>query len=552
MDCLFERRNMVFIRKCSYGVVLNLGVAPSDTIPGVRPEELASRIESLAPGPERDRAIELLESLRRQREENPLYFYNHPDLSDMPQHEKQMTFHSLRTKIKCFFGGNQSGKTTAGLADDLIQACDEDVLPEHLKQFKKFKPPFFCRIYAPSLAVLEFTIFEKIKELVPKSQLVGEKWDKAFDKQLQVLRFKNGSMFSFKTYLQDPFTAGGVTIHRVHYDEEPPREHRVEGRFRIARYGGDEIFTLTPLKGLSWANDELWEERGKPLDSTDSYFINEELSLGTVVVDMDDNPYLGEQEKKDALRGLSEQELDARKRGRFVHFSGLIYDDFEPDEHIIDGRQYFGDAEGSIRIPDTANVIQGIDPGLRNRAAVLFTFLTSDDTMYVYDELYEQGKTVAEVAEQIHKLNTMYQVLPIYTVIDPAARNKNHQTGRSDQMEYADHAILTIPGQNAVEAGINRVRERLQRKKLFIFNNCTNLIKEFKRYRWREAPRTGEDGKPLPMKVDDHALDCLRYIVMSRPFVKEVEEQRHETQLQRAMRIDQEREADPIAPAILR
>jgi hypothetical protein len=54
------------------------------------------------------------------------------------------------------------------------------------------------------------------------------------------------------------------------------------------------------------------------------------------------------------------------------------------------------------------------------------------------------------------------------------------------------------------------------------------------------------------MKVDDHALDCLRYIVMSRPFVKEVEEQRHETQLQRAMRIDQEREADPIAPAILR
>jgi phage terminase large subunit-like protein len=514
-------------------------------------EQLARTIESLQPGPERDRAVELLESLRRQREENPLYFYNHPTLSEKPQHEKQMIFHALQTIIKCFFGGNQSGKTTAGLADDLIQAVDESVLPDHLKPFKRFTPPFQCRIYAPSLAVLELTIFEKLKELVPKSQLVGERWEAAFDKQLQLLRFKNGSMFQFKTYLQDPFTAGGVTIHRVHYDEEPPRDHRVEGRFRIARHGGDELFTLTPLKGLSWANDELWEERGEPQDDTESFFINETLSIGTVVVDMDDNPYLGEQEKINALRGLSDQELDARKRGRFVHFSGLIYDDFDPEEHIIDERELFDDTEGRLLIPQPSNVIEGIDPGMRNRAAVLFAYLTPSDTMVVFDELYEQGKTVAEVSEQIHKLNTMYQVLPIYTVIDPAARNKNHQTGRSDQMEYADHGILTIPGQNAVEAGINRVRERLQHKKLFITSNCVHLIKEFTKYRWRDAPRTGEDGKPIPMKVDDHALDCLRYIVMSRPYTPEIEKERKETQLQKVMRLDQERAAGSGVPSIL-
>lgn len=509
---------------------------------GLNEEQLLATIEALPAGPDRQRANELLQALRQQRVQNPLYFYNHPTLGSKPPHEKQLTFHSLKTKVKCFFGGNQSGKTTAGLADDLIQAVDENVLPEHLKQYKKFPPPFHCRIYAPSLSVLELTIFEKIKELVPVDQLAGGKWEKAYDKQLQVLRFRNGSSFQFKTYLQDPFTAGGVTIHRVHYDEEPPREHRIEGRFRIARYGGDELFTLTPLKGLSWANDELWEERGKDQTGKDSFFINDELSIGTVVVDMDDNPYLGEDEKADALRGLSEQELDARKRGRFVHFSGLIYDDFDPDDHVIP----------AFPFPENINVIEGIDPGMRNRCAVLFSFITPDDTMYIFDELYLQGKTVQEVATEIHKLNTMHQVLPIYTVIDPAARNKNHQTGRSDQMEYADHAILTIPGQNAVEAGINRVRERLQNKKLYIFDNCTNLIKEFKRYRWREAPRTGEDGKPIPMKVDDHALDCLRYIVMSRPFIPENRQEKHETQLQKAMRLDQERYSAPTVPPILR
>lgn len=517
----------------------------------LHPDHLAEKINRMPPGVERDRAINLLQSLQQHRQENPLYYYNHPTLSAKKQHKRQMWFHALQTRIKNFFGGNQSGKTTAGLADDLIQAVDEEILPEHLKPFKKFKPPFYCRIYAPSLSVQELVIYEKIKELVPIKQLVNGKWESALDKQLNILRFANGSMFQFRTYQQDPFTAGGVTIHRVHYDEEPPREHRIEGRFRIARYGGDEIFTLTPLKGLSWAYDELWEERGEELK--DNYFVNEEYSMGTVVVDMDDNPYLGEQEKIDALRGLSDEERLARKSGKFVHFSGLIYNDFNPDDHIVDQMEYFDPEENRVVLPENINVIEGIDPGLRNRCAVLFSYITPDDTMYIYDELYLQGKTVAEVSAEVHKLNTMYGVTPIYNVIDPAARNKNHQTGRSDQMEYADHGILTIPGQNAVEAGINRVRERLQNNKLFIFSNCTNLIQEFKKYRWREAPRTGEDGKPIPMKVDDHALDCLRYIVMSRPYLPEVEKENNETELQRAMRLDQERFSDPnAAPAILR
>jgi hypothetical protein len=47
-------------------------------------------------------------------------------------------------------------------------------------------------------------------------------------------------------------------------------------------------------------------------------------------------------------------------------------------------------------------------------------------------------------------------------VIDPSAQNRLHQTGRSDQMEYADAGIYTVPGQNAVRAGINRVKTYLQ------------------------------------------------------------------------------------------
>jgi hypothetical protein len=48
-------------------------------------------------------------------------------------HEKQAEFLRSRDRFKWMLGGNQSGKTTVCTVDDLIQAVDEDALPDHLK-----------------------------------------------------------------------------------------------------------------------------------------------------------------------------------------------------------------------------------------------------------------------------------------------------------------------------------------------------------------------------------------------------------------------------------
>ena len=50
------------------------------------------------------------------------------------------------------------------------------------------------------------------------------------------------------------------------------------------------------------------------------------------------------------------------------------------------------------------------------------------------------------------------------------------------------------------------------RPRLFVFRNCKNLIKEFGRYSWEKSPE-GRSEKEMPAKVDDHALDALRYMV---------------------------------------
>jgi hypothetical protein len=64
-------------------------------------------------------------------------------------------------------------------------------------------------------------------------------------------------------------------------------------------------------------------------------------------------------------------------------------------------------------------------------------------------------------------------------------------------------------------SGINRVKEYLRpishpdKPKLFIFSSCVNLIREIKAYWW--------GNNDAPVKRDDHALDELRYFIMSKP-----------------------------------
>ena len=54
--------------------------------------------------------------------------------------------------------------------------------------------------------------------------------------------------------------------------------------------------------------------------------------------------------------------------------------------------------------------------------------------------------------------------------------------------------------------------------KLYLFNSCTNLIREFETYRWKEksVSQAQDLNEPdAPEKANDHALDALRYFAVS-------------------------------------
>lgn len=445
---------------------------------------------------------ELLRDLDTLLKANPLYGYNHPELSRR-LHPKQLEFHAAPDLLKLLLGGNRSGKTTGGIADDLIQTLDDEMVPAHLLPFKRWRPPFHMRLVINDLTKhLEGTILPKIREWCPPAALRGGSVEKAWNDRLGMLFFANGSWWQVMSNEQDVGKFGAAALHRVHYDEEPREDIRRESIARLIDYNGDEIFTMTPLLGLSWLYESIfepWEQRRLP-------------GCTIVVVDMDDNPHLSEEGKHRALSIYSAEEREARKSGRFVHFAGLVYGQFDRERHVIPAID---------ELPAGVKVLQGIDPGIRHPTGVVWCYLDSSDTLVVFDELCVRDLTVEQIARELHDRDSRWGRVPFPRIIDPSARNRTHVTGHSVQHEFNQQRIYTHLGHNARGAGINAVKERLERVDppgLLVTANCVDLIAQFGRYRWASPPRSAEGRiKEEPVRRDDDVIDALRYVCMSDP-----------------------------------
>jgi phage terminase large subunit-like protein len=418
-------------------------------------------------------------------------------------HPKQTAFHASPARTRLYVGGNRAGKSTAGAADDLIQALPVEFVPDHLMQFKKFgfDEPFKGRVITPDLGHTMEVVINKFRELTPRDALVNQHWGPgSWDKTKRVLRFENGSTIDFMSTEQDADKFGGVDLHRVHYDEEPsgPNVETIwqESDVRLWDHDGDVILTMTPLFGVSTiVYDKVWipYENGKK-------------GIFAIQASVWDNPHIPPARVREEIKDWTDEERQARIEGKFVHFAGAFYEEF---------------GEKHVRVPMTPAEIQkmdtivGIDPGLE-RTAVVWVAFDNDNAAFVYAELYEHDKIPKDVAAQIKMTNLRWGVDPSFYVIDPAARIRSQVSREQIQAAYQRAGIPTIYGQNERGPGILEVKRRLQAEPpaLVVSEEVRNLRREFPLY--RKDPKSADDFAAL--KVNDHALDALRYVCMERPW----------------------------------
>lgn len=417
------------------------------------------------------------------------------------KHIKQLEFHKNTHKNRWVFGGNRSGKTECGAVETVWYA-------RGIHPFKENKPrdgwvvslsQQVQRDVAQS-KILSYLKKEWIEDIVMISGKKGSADAGVIDTIYVKNVFGGVSKIGFKNCDQGREKFQGTSLDYVWFDEEPPEDIYVECKMRVLDRSGEIFGTMTPLKGLTWVYDTIYLN-----SSNDPDIWYEQMEWA-------DNPYLSKSEIEKLSMTLSNDELLSRRYGNFSSGSGLVYNEFDENYNVIE----------PFDVPKSWYDKISIDPGLHNPLSCHWYACDFDDNIYVIAEHYEKQKTVdyhAERIKQISKrLDWPMKNGRIEAIVDSAANQKTLASEKSVTELFYDNGILTNPYVNKdLFSGINRVKSYIKnslgQRRLFIFKNCVNMIREIKGYFW--------GNNDAPVKKDDHALDELRYYIMSRSENKE-------------------------------
>lgn len=468
-----------------------------------------------------------------------------PNIKKYQPHTKQYTFHSSKRKKKLYIGGNRSGKTTGGVTEAIWRAtCTHPYRPD-----LNAIGPNRGRVVAVDFTQgVEKIIFPQYKQWIYPSALMGGSWDTAYSPSTRTLTFSNGSTIEFMSYDQHLDKFAGTSRHWTHFDEEPPKSIWKECLARLVDTNGEWWITMTPIEGMTWIYDDLYEPN---ID-------NPSATVEIIEINTFENPFLSTEGIQNLMDEMDEDDNVTRIGGGFVRQGGRVYKNFDP---TIGALQVLPD---SIRDPKTyfptSNWmwILSLDHGLNNPTAVGWYAVNDDGFIVRFDEWYHAEYTVDQHAEVIKRKIKDHGRFPDLLVADPAIIQRNGVSGTSIQQEYQKYGLSFTLGNNDVKAGIIRVKKyfnpvsyptpvgprrhpiyggtkrpvgstddvrvitadgRIPR--LLIDPKCTKLIWELKRYRWKTYTdkKKQYENNPYdePHKKDDHACDELRYAIMTQP-----------------------------------
>ena len=440
------------------------------------------------------RLEEIDNELKKRREKDNLSHYNEGKLI----HYKQLEFHKNPKRNRWVFGGNRSGKTECGAVETVYFACG-------IHPYRKNKQNVYGWVVSLSRQVQRDVAQEKIlhylnPKYIEKIVMVSGSKESPESGMIDFIVVKNAlggtSKIGFRNCEQGREKFQGASLDFVWFDEEPPYDIYLECKMRVLDKKGDIFGTMTPLKGLTWVYNEIYLNEGKSNEVWCEH------------MQWEDNPFLDKNEIENLSSSMSKDELEARKYGRFINSSGLVYSEFDENLHVIE----------PFDVPKEWYDNISIDPGLNNPLSAHWYAQDFDGNIYVIAEHFEAKKDVAYHAQKIKEIcdklswpkrnNGMVEAL-----IDSAASQRTLASEKSVVELFYDNGILVSTKVNKnMFSGISAVKNYLKsvdgKTKIFIFKNCVNMISEFKSYWWGDGDN--------PIKKDDHALDELRYYIMSK------------------------------------
>jgi hypothetical protein len=364
-------------------------------------------------------------------------------------------------------------------------------------------------IVAPTYVQAKQIHWQGIQHYIPQ-RLIAKKNEADLS-----ITFTNGAVIQLKS-AENPDSLRGVKLRGLVVDEVAsirnwPWLWQEVLRATLTDYEAPALFIGTP-KGFNHFY-ELFEE-GQVKDSIYKSFRFTSY----------DNPYIPKNEIDQAKKELTEDNFQQEYMADFRKYTGLVYKEFQRETHIVE----------QFDIPDSWSRYRAMDFGSTNPTACLWIATDSDDNWFIYQEHYETGQTIDYHAGIINSKSMGHSIVATYgdpsgaqfitefaqrgIYITPA--NKETGTALTTWVRFKiakiEEKLKVIPGHTVSSIQSGGASQGLP--SLFVFANCTNVVREFETYRWKEKSVTqAQDlNEPdVPEKANDHAMDALSYFACS-------------------------------------
>ena len=325
---------------------------------------------------------------------------------------------------------------------------------------------------------------------IPKASIVGYSMRAGVADAVAsvVVKHKSGdnSVVQFSSYDQGRTKWQADTLDGVWFDEEPPEPVYFEGLTRTNATSGMVMMTFTPLFGMSKVVVRYLEEK-PPGSNVTRMTIYDALHYS--------------KEQADAIAATYPlHEREARAMGEPILGSGRV---FPVAESVIKCEPF--------PIPAHWPRICGLDFGWDHPAAVAWLAWDRDtDTLYVY-ECWKARETL--VAQQALVIRARGEWIPVAWPHDGLQHDKGSGDTLSKQYKtervamLRDRATFEDGKSFGLEAGVLQMLDRLQSRRLQVFNHLNDWFSEFRMY-YRK------DG--IIVKLRDDLMSATRYAMMMR------------------------------------
>lgn len=396
-----------------------------------------------------------------------------------------------KKSIFAAIGGNRSGKTIA---------CCPMTFSLYLRECAKSGDTFWC-----VCQTLDRSIGGQQRELwnaLPRSMFGAQTWDAkiGFGMHRKVmLATKDGGkcVVEFRSADQAPSTFEQAKLRGIWVDERLPEEIFDRLLPRIIDTDGFILYSDIPEQWWQW-------ER--------LFCAKQNAGIYCVGFEMQDNAHnLPAGAITETMARMTKDQIDQRVLGKFMVMQGVVFKEFDVSRHVCK----------PFVIPKFWPRWRMIDYGSSAETACPWVAMSEDEILYIYREHYEVGNIPHNAKMIVEKSG-----VEVYreTFMDPHAIDTPpavYGMAPTVAKQYEDAGIrsrgwpyINVLGEHAC---VQKVKFWLENGKIKAFNNCVNMIREFKSWKYK----CDKEGKPLASDAyengNNHLIDCIKGFLATNP-----------------------------------